>query len=63
MDSKTSKIESKKIIVFSLKEFEEKYLPNESSKEIYQIDDPKKLGIMIADKIYKKNKHILFESH
>jgi len=50
----------KKIYVKSLKEFKEKYLPNDVEKEIYDIQDPKELGKRIAEKIYNKNKHILF---
>lgn len=63
MASKTNKTEEKQVIVSSIKEFKDKYLPKDSSKEIYQIDDPKKLGIMIAEKIYEKNKHVLFGSN
>ena len=63
MASKTKKEKENKVIVTSIKEFKDKYLPNDSSKEIYQIEDPKKLGIMIAEKIYEKNKHVLFGSN
>jgi hypothetical protein len=48
-----------KFTVKSVKEFKEKYLPNDYEEEKYLIKDPQKLGSEIGEKIYDKNKHII----
>jgi len=63
MIKRTKQPKQKTIIVKSLKEFKEIYLPQKDNSEFYNMSDPKKLGIVIANDIYEKNKHILFESN
>jgi hypothetical protein len=62
MPKNKQKTAKKPIIVTSLKEFKKKYLPKEEKENLYNIDDPKRLGFEIAERIYEKNKHVLFSN-
>lgn len=47
-------------IIKSLKEYKETYFPEKAKKESFSSNNPKKLGILLAEKVIDKNKHILY---